>query len=135
MTAQHRTDAQLLLPVMDPTDVDGERFSDARRQAVVRVAARPVQRQPRARPTAERSSTHVVATPADGPADPQPAADGDRLLFTVPEAARALHIGRRQAWELVWRGELPVVRLGRSVRIARPALERFVADRSAPYGA
>lgn len=62
---------------------------------------------------------------------PQP----DRLLFTVPEAARALHIGRRQAWEMVWRGELPVVRLGRSVRIARPILERFVVEQSRPYGA
>ena len=56
------------------------------------------------------------------------------LLMTVPEAARVRNIGRRQAWELVWRNQVPVVRLGRSVRIARTALERFVLDRSRPYG-
>jgi len=133
MTAQHRDDVQLLLPVVDPAGVDAEHLSDARRQAVVGVAARPMQRQVRTRPTGERPGTHVVATPAYCHIDPQPAADGDRLLLTVPEAARLLHIGRRQAWELVWRGELPVVRLGRSVSVARPVLERFVAERSAPY--
>jgi len=58
------------------------------------------------------------------------------MLLTVPETARALHIGRRQAWEMVWRGELPVVRLGpRTLRIAYSVLEQFVFDRSRAYGA
>ncbi len=62
---------------------------------------------------------------------PQP-----HLLMTVTEAARALRIGRRQTWEMVWRNELPVVRLGpRTIRIARPVLEQFMLDRSLPYGA
>lgn len=57
------------------------------------------------------------------------------LLLTVPEAAKILQIGRRQLWEIVWRDEIPIVRLGRSVRIARAALETFVIERSRLYGA
>ena len=57
------------------------------------------------------------------------------LLVTVPEAAKILQIGRRQLWEIVWRDEIPVVRFGRSVRIARVALETFVLERSRLYGA
>jgi len=86
-----------------------------------------------------RRATADHADPARGPGAPDiasaaPAVGPERLLVTVPEAARLLHIGRRQAWEMVWRDELPVVRLGRSVRVAREVLEQFVLDRSRPYG-
>src|SRR5258708_38966896 len=121
MTAQHRDDAQLVLPVVEPADVTAERVSATRGETVGRVTARDARRSTRPRATAERPSTHDVASPADGRADPVPAADGDRLLSTVPEVAHVLHLGRRQAWELVWRGELPVVRLGSAVRGARPS--------------
>lgn len=59
----------------------------------------------------------------------------DNLLLTVAEVARTLQIGRRQAWEMVWRGDLPVVRLGpRTIRVARVVLQRYVVERSRPYG-
>ena len=51
----------------------------------------------------------------------------DRLLLTVEEAARRLGIGKTLAWELVWAGVLPSVRLGRCVRIPLAALEDWVA--------
>lgn len=51
----------------------------------------------------------------------------ERLLLTVEEAARQLKIGRTFAWQLVRKGELPVVRLGRCVRVPRRALEEWVA--------
>ena len=58
-----------------------------------------------------------------------------QVLLSVTDVARCLHIGRRQAWEMVWRGELPVVRLGpRTVRVARVVLDQFVLERSRPYG-
>jgi excisionase family DNA binding protein len=50
-----------------------------------------------------------------------------RLTFTVAEAARCLGISRTLAYELVARGELPSVRLGRRLVIPRRALERIVA--------
>lgn len=57
-------------------------------------------------------------------------ADDDRLLLRVEEAARLLDISRGLAYELIARGELPSVRLGRLVRIPRHALEMWL-DRQA----
>ena len=51
----------------------------------------------------------------------------ERLLLTVEEAAQRLGIGRTLAWQLVRQGELPVVRLGRCVRIPWQALQEWVA--------
>ena len=51
----------------------------------------------------------------------------DRLL-TVEEAARRLGIGKTLAWELVWAGILPSVRLGRCVRIPLAALEAWITE-------
>jgi excisionase family DNA binding protein len=51
----------------------------------------------------------------------------ERLLLTVEEAARHLGIGRTLAWRLVREGELPVVRLGRCVRVPWQALQEWVA--------
>jgi excisionase family DNA binding protein len=47
-------------------------------------------------------------------------------LLTVPEAAKLLRIGRNLAYELVARGEIPSVRLGRVIRIPRTALEQWL---------
>ncbi len=50
-------------------------------------------------------------------------ASGDlRLVYTVVEAAELLGIGRSTAYELVARGELATVRLGRRVAVTRPTL-------------
>lgn len=50
-----------------------------------------------------------------------------RLLLRVDEAARLLGIGTTLAYELVGRGVLPHVRLGRAVRVPRAALEMWIA--------
>ena len=52
----------------------------------------------------------------------------ERLLLTVEEAAERLGIGKTLAWELVWDGVLPSVRLGRCVRIPLRALEEWIAQ-------
>ncbi len=54
-------------------------------------------------------------------------ADNDALLLKVPEAARLLDISRGLAYELVARGELPSIRLGRVIRIPRHGLEQWIA--------
>ncbi|MDA1195932.1 MAG: helix-turn-helix domain-containing protein [Planctomycetota bacterium] len=56
----------------------------------------------------------------------------DLDLLTVPEAARLLRIGRNLAYELIARGEIPSVRLGRVIRVPRVSLERWLAVGSAP---
>jgi excisionase family DNA binding protein len=57
--------------------------------------------------------------------------DRNRLTLTVPEAAGALGISRALAYELVARGELPSLRLGRRIVVPRQALERLVGDADA----
>jgi excisionase family DNA binding protein len=49
------------------------------------------------------------------------------VLLSVPEAAAALGIGRTLLWELIRRGEVPNVRLGRRVLVARSDLEALAA--------
>ena len=53
----------------------------------------------------------------------------DRYL-KVPEAADRLAIGRTHAYDLITRGLLPHVRIGRSVRIPERALEEYLAART-----
>ena len=53
------------------------------------------------------------------------------LLLRADEAAKLLGLGRSKTFEMMARGELPgVVRFGRSVRLHRVALERWLAERA-----
>jgi excisionase family DNA binding protein len=53
-----------------------------------------------------------------------------RLLLRAEEVRMLLGIGRSKVFEMMARGELPVVRMGRSVRVPREALEQWIADRT-----
>jgi excisionase family DNA binding protein len=64
--------------------------------------------------------------------EPSIAADGVPQFLTVEEAAAVLRIGRTSAYELArrWlatsgREGLPVIRLGRTLRVPQAALERL----------
>ena len=46
--------------------------------------------------------------------------------LSVEEAAEALGIGRSACYECVARGEVPVIRLGRRLRVPTSALRRLV---------
>jgi excisionase family DNA binding protein len=50
----------------------------------------------------------------------------ERLTLSVEEAAAALGISRALAYELVARGELPCLRLGRRIVVPRRALLALV---------
>lgn len=52
-----------------------------------------------------------------------------RLLLRVPEVAKALGLGRTKVYELIATGELPVIRLGRAVRVSVTALQKWVDER------
>jgi excisionase family DNA binding protein len=54
-------------------------------------------------------------------------ADEGRLVWTVEEAGRMLGISRAHAYELVARGELPHLRLGRRVVVPKQAIELLLA--------
>lgn len=63
-------------------------------------------------------------TPASVARDPS-----SPLLLTVAEAARALAISRNATYALL-ESDLPVVRMGRSIRVPRAALEAWVGART-----
>jgi excisionase family DNA binding protein len=51
------------------------------------------------------------------------------VLVTVCQAAELLAIGRTSVYDLIGRGELEVVRIGRSIRIPVDAVHHFVERR------
>jgi excisionase family DNA binding protein len=63
-----------------------------------------------------------------GEAAPHPVPpSSEPLLIDSREVARLLSIGRTKAFTMMAREELPVVRIGRSVRVSRRALEMWIA--------
>ena len=52
--------------------------------------------------------------------------ESSRLLLTIEEAARRLSIGRSHIYELMQRGGLRSVRIGRSRRILNTDLQAFI---------
>lgn len=63
------------------------------------------------------------ATGGEGPDLP---AGENRLVLTVTEVAAALGISRAHAYELVARGELPSLRLGRRIVVPHLELDRLL---------
>jgi excisionase family DNA binding protein len=50
----------------------------------------------------------------------------DRTLLSIPEASEALHLGETKVKELVARGELLSVKIGKSRRIPASAVQAYV---------
>lgn len=50
------------------------------------------------------------------------------LAVSMAEAARLLSISRAQAYRLAQRGDLPTVRVGQRLRVARHALEKLIGE-------
>lgn len=46
----------------------------------------------------------------------------------VPEVAKELRIARSRAYELVADGDIPAVKIGRSVRVSRKELDRWLEN-------
>jgi len=63
-----------------------------------------------------------MVTPIDGSSN----RGQDRLVFTVAEAGELLGISRAFAYELVARGDFPVIRLGRRRLVPKVALLALV---------
>jgi excisionase family DNA binding protein len=70
-------------------------------------------------------AVRVVADPVIGARMSSPSEKGP-LLLTIVQAAAALSVGRSTLYEMIARGELDVVRLGRAVRVPVRAVEELV---------
>ncbi len=77
-----------------------------------------------------RPSGYVVKNRKDGSVHMDSREPMERRLLRIPEAATALGIGRTTLYEMVRRGEIPIVRIGRAVRIPATAIDVWVADRT-----
>jgi putative molybdopterin biosynthesis protein len=51
----------------------------------------------------------------------------ETLLLTAEETARELRIARRRVFEMISNGTLPSVKIGKSRRISRQAIEAYIA--------
>jgi excisionase family DNA binding protein len=67
--------------------------------------------------------------PAPLPVPPTPKL-GESWLLDSRDVARLLGVGRTKAFQLMARGEVPVVRIGRCVRVPRQALVDWISDRT-----
>jgi excisionase family DNA binding protein len=56
---------------------------------------------------------------------------GSSLLLTIPQAQDKFQVGRTTIYRMIQTGELPTVRIGRSVRIPRTALDEWLRQRLA----
>jgi excisionase family DNA binding protein len=54
--------------------------------------------------------------------------DEQHEWLKVPEVAEVLRIARSRAYELVSDGEIPAVKIGRSLRVSRKELDRWLED-------
>jgi excisionase family DNA binding protein len=52
--------------------------------------------------------------------------DVSPLLLKIPEVAAALRVGRSTVYELIAKGELKVVHIGRAVRVPASEVETWV---------
>lgn len=94
-------------------------------------------------PTTATSDDAVGATEPSEPSAQDPAVQpsghwidhtpailaGDRLVLTVTEAGTLLGLSRAFTYELVARGEIPVIRLGRRIVVPKAALLEMVGVR------
>jgi excisionase family DNA binding protein len=55
-------------------------------------------------------------------------------IFTVPEAAALLRIGKARLYELIHQGKVSALHVGRTMRIPRAALEEFIGHPLAARG-
>lgn len=60
--------------------------------------------------------------------------DRQQEWLKVPEVAEVLRIARSRAYELVAEGEIPSVRIGRSLRVNREELDRWLQEQRYPDG-
>jgi excisionase family DNA binding protein len=56
----------------------------------------------------------------------------ERALLRVGEAAEMLGLGRSKVYTMASRGEIPVLRLGRAVRIPRSLLLEWISSNAMP---
>jgi len=71
-----------------------------------------------------------VALPSDGATDSASNSQPRGALLRIAEAAKLLGVGRSTVYQLVAANAVPVVRIGRLVRVPRDALLRWIEEQA-----
>ncbi len=58
----------------------------------------------------------------------------EAAVLTVREVAAILRIGRNQAYERIAAGQIPAVRIGRTIRVPAAAIRRLLDEAGAEQG-
>jgi excisionase family DNA binding protein len=58
----------------------------------------------------------------------QPSPPPQKATYDMEEAIRLLGCSRSTGYLAAWRGDLPVIRLGRKILVSRAALDRMLAE-------
>ncbi len=74
---------------------------------------------------------HVIESAAPAPAEVPPATTRAPMLLTVRDLEAELQLGRTRTYELLRSGSIPVIRVGRALRVPRDALRRWVDEQTA----
>jgi len=72
---------------------------------------------------APASLPQPVAQPVD---DGEPPSRRGTMLLTVRDVEAELQLGRTRTYELLRSGEIPIIRIGRVLRVPRDALQRWI---------
>lgn len=76
----------------------------------------------------------VIPVPTEGDADARGGVYGPAeeapLLLTVRDVEQQLQLGRTRTYELLRSGEIPVIRIGRVLRVPRDALLQWIDART-----
>lgn len=51
----------------------------------------------------------------------------ERLVYSIEEASKLLGIGRNSAYEAAKTGDLPVIRIGKLLKVPKAALDQMLA--------
>ena len=58
----------------------------------------------------------------------------ERLVYSVGEVSRLLHLGRGLTYEMIREGRIPAIRFGRKIVVPRAQLEAMLAARPREAG-
>ena len=97
-------------------------------QGTHRVHADAGVRGRRGTPTTPAPLRESATTPTVGIA---PASMRTPMLLTVRDVEAELQLGRTRTYELLRSGSIPVIRVGRALRVPRDALRRWVEEQTA----
>jgi excisionase family DNA binding protein len=74
---------------------------------------------------------HLLESAAPTAAEVPPATTRAPMLLTVRDVEAELQLGRTRTYELLRSGSIPVIRVGRALRVPRDALRRWVDEQTA----